>query len=217
MFDQESCADLASAFFDRKGVHNMQSDSHRSRSPKLRCSKRWVHGAMIALGCQVLAMNSFAAEQTACRPVTEQDFAFLDQPRIERQKSRIKLAGITTNCQANLVKDSISTIITTSIVRRLGPPFEGQLLGDGLFSAAAILQLNTDADISIPARTSRATQGSVARIQFNEIKGWEFPSSTEIIVTVTYSDKPADNSFVQRVSYKTVDGKRWYLDAVLKE
>lgn len=168
--------------------------------------------------CSLLfSLNSLAASAPDCPAVIEADFAFLKQPPLEKQASRIARAGIETRCHAELVSASIRTVITTSVYRSLGPPFDERLVRDGWVSPAALLQLNTDSDISVPQRPLKPNRLVGARLMFDAIRKWDFPSATEVIVTVTYSDRPSEFILEQRVRYRTLDGSRWYLDEVLKD
>lgn len=125
--------------------------------------------------------------------------------------------GIKDTCQVEAVKASLFRILRISIQRSLGPPFDEWFLREGYISSAAHAQMNSDDSVAIPLREhSERYSIRSKRVSYSRILRWEFVSLDEIVVDVAYRDVPTQPFFVERVRYKTQDGKKWYLDEIVK-
>ncbi len=160
---------------------------------------------------------SSASATSNCEPVSPALFEFLRQPPFVKSGGRVNTEGIKDTCQVEAVKASLFQIVRNSIQRSLGPPFDDWWLREGYISASAHALMNNDDSVAIPLReNSERYPVRSKRVGYSRILKWEFVSLAEIVVDVAYRDVPTQPVFVERVRYKTLDGKKWYLDEIVK-
>jgi hypothetical protein len=157
-----------------------------------------------------------ALASSPCEPVQASSFDFLKQPPFVKTGWTVQTNGIDNSCQVALVRASLWRILGTAAHRANGPPFAERWVHNGWASPAALEQMNGDRTIDIPLRENHERYPVGKRVGYSKILKWEFMGAADIIVDLAYRGKPSDPAYVQRVRYKTNDGKNWFLDEILK-
>lgn len=158
---------------------------------------------------------TFASE--ICAPTTPSSFDFLKHKPFAKSGWTVSTDGIENTCQVRIVKASLFRILSNAVHRQVGPPFDSRWTKEGHASAFALEQMNKDPDVAIPLREHSEKFPLAKRFGYARILQWEFMNKDEIVVDVEYRDDPKLTTYVERVRYKTIDGKSWFLDEILKK
>ena len=193
----------------RIGLSQLQAleSLRKFRSPLAR-------GILIA-GLVSQAASSAIAANT-CEPVSPSSFEFLKQPPFVKTGWTVETQGIENTCQVEVVQASLPRVLRNAVQRQLGPPFDGWFLRHGWVSAKAHTQMNEDPSLAIPLRADSEKHSIAKRLGYAKVLKWEFLGPTEFLVEVGYRDLPTQPMHLERVRYRTENGKNWYLDEIVK-
>jgi hypothetical protein len=200
----------------------MKFSNSAMRTHSAKVSRLLIYG--LALAGLALHAMPVALASSPCEPVQASSFDFLKQPPFVKTGWTVQTNGIDNSCQVALVKACLFRILITSVRRAYGPPFPERWVQDGWVSPSAFEQMRGDRTIDIPLREDHEKYpvgNSVEfpngnRVGYSRILKWQFVGNTDITVDLAYQDRTNVPAYVQRVRFKTNDGKNWFLDEVLK-